>query len=157
MENSKKHILIVDDDDRIRNLLKDYLTENNYIVSTAENADQAKERLQYLKFEIMILDVMMPGQNGYELTKEIKKQSKIPIILLTAKGEVENRIKGLELGADDYIGKPFEPKELLLRIKNIINKNIKINLKSIHYVGSAEVDLNKMTISLNNNLKKGKN
>ena len=154
MENSKKHILIVDDDDRIRNLLKDYLTENNYIVSTAENADQAKERLQYLKFEIMILDVMMPGQNGYELTKEIKKQSKIPIILLTAKGEVENRIKGLELGADDYIGKPFEPKELLLRIKNIINKNIKINLKSIHYVGSAEVDLNKMTISLNNNLKK---
>ena len=154
MENSKKHILIVDDDDRIRNLLKDYLTENNYIVSTAENADQAKERLQYLKFEIMILDVMMPGQNGYELTKEIKKQSKIPIILLTAKGEVENRIKGLELGADDYIGKPFEPKELLLRIKNIINKNIKINLKSIHYVGSAEVDLNKMTICLNNNLKK---
>ena len=138
MENSKKHILIVDDDDRIRNLLKDYLTENNYIVSTAENADQAKERLQYLKFEIIILDVMMPGQNGYELTKEIKKQSKIPIILLTAKGEVENRIKGLELGADDYIGKPFEPKELLLRIKNIINKNIKINLKSIHYVGSAE-------------------
>ena len=154
MENSKKHILIVDDDDRIRNLLKDYLTENNYIVSTAENADQAKERLQYLKFEIIILDVMMPGQNGYELTKEIKKQSKIPIILLTAKGEVENRIKGLELGADDYIGKPFEPKELLLRIKNIINKNIKINLKSIHYVGSAEVDLNKMTICLNNNLKK---
>ena len=154
MENSKKHILIVDDDDRIRNLLKDYLTENNYIVSTAENADQAKERLQYLKFEIIILDVMMPGQNGYELTKEIKKQSKIPIILLTAKGEVENRIKGLELGADDYIGKPFEPKELLLRIKNIINKNIKINLKSIHYVGSAEVDLNKMTVSLNNNLKK---
>ena len=134
--------------------MKDYLTENNYIVSTAENADQAKERLQYLKFEIMILDVMMPGQNGYELTKEIKKQSKIPIILLTAKGEVENRIKGLELGADDYIGKPFEPKELLLRIKNIINKNIKINLKSIHYVGSAEVDLNKMTVSLNNNLKK---
>ena len=154
MENSKKHILIVDDDDRIRNLLKDYLTENNYIVSTAENADQAKERLQYLKFEIIILDVMMPGQNGYEFTKEIKKQSKIPIILLTAKGEVENRIKGLELGADDYIGKPFEPKELLLRIKNIINKNIKINLKSIHYVGSAEVDLNKMTVSLNNNLKK---
>ena len=154
MENSKKHILIVDDDDRIRNLLKDYLTENNYIVSTAENADEAKERLQYLKFEIIILDVMMPGQNGYEFTKEIKKQSKIPIILLTAKGEVENRIKGLELGADDYIGKPFEPKELLLRIKNIINKNIKINLKSIHYVGSAEVDLNKMTVSLNNNLKK---
>ena len=132
MENNKNHILIVDDDDRIRNLLKDYLSENNYIVSTAENANQAKERLKYLKFDIIILDVMMPGQDGYGLTKDIKKQSKIPIILLTAKGEVENRIKGLELGADDYIGKPFEPKELLLRIKNIINKNNKIDLKSKH-------------------------
>ena len=127
MENSKNHILIVDDDDRIRNLLKDYLSENSYIVSTAENADQAKEKLNYLKFDIIILDVMMPGQNGYELTKEIKKQIKVPIILLTAKGEVESRIKGLELGADDYIGKPFEPKELVLRIKNIINKNFKID------------------------------
>ena len=149
MENNKNHILIVDDDDRIRGLLKDYLSENNYIVSTAENSDQAKERLGYIKFDIIILDVMMPGQNGYELTKEIKKQIKVPIILLTAKGEVENRIKGLELGADDYIGKPFEPKELLLRIKNIINKNAKIDLKSKHKVGSAEIDLNKMIVNLN--------
>ncbi len=147
------HILIVDDDDRIRDLLKDYLSENNYIVSTAENANQAKERLEYLKFDIIILDVMMPGQSGYELTKEIKKQINVPIILLTAKGEVENRIKGLELGADDYIGKPFEPKELLLRIKNII-KNKKINLKSKYKVGSAEIDLNKMTVSLKNKVKK---
>ena len=154
MENNKNHILIVDDDDRIRNLLKDYLSENNYIVSTAENSDQAKERMKYLKFDIIILDVMMPGQNGYELTKDIKKNIKVPIILLTAKGEVENRIKGLELGADDYIGKPFEPKELLLRIKNIINKNNKIDLKSKHNVGFAEIDLNKMTINLNNALKK---
>ena len=98
MENNKNHILIVDDDDRIRNLLKDYLSENNYIVSTAENAIQAKEKLNFLKFDIIILDVMMPGQDGYELTKEIKKNMKVPIILLTAKGEVENRIKGLELG-----------------------------------------------------------
>tara|TARA_B100001059_G_C17440822_1_gene382565 strand:- start:44 stop:316 length:273 start_codon:yes stop_codon:yes gene_type:complete len=90
MENSKNHILIVDDDDRIRNLLKDYLVDNDYIVSTAENADQAKKRIEYVKFDIIILDVMMPGQNGYELTKEIKKQIKVPIILLTAKGEVEN-------------------------------------------------------------------
>ena len=97
MENNKNHILIVDDDDRIRNLLKDYLTENNYIVSTAENANQAKDKLHYIKFDIIILDVMMPGQNGYDLTKEIKEKIKIPIILLTAKGEVENRIKGLEL------------------------------------------------------------
>ena len=154
MENNKKHILIVDDDDRIRNLLKDYLTDNNYIVSTAENADQAKERLKYIKFDIIILDVMMPGQNGYDLTKEIKRQIKVPIILLTAKGEVENRIKGLELGADDYIGKPFEPKELLLRIKNILNKNNKIDLKSKHNIGTAEIDLNKMTVSLNNKSRK---
>jgi len=154
MENNKNHILIVDDDDRIRGLLKDYLSENNYIVSTAENADQAKKRLDYIKFDIIILDVMMPGQNGYELTKEIKKQIKVPIILLTAKGEVENRIKGLELGADDYIGKPFEPKELLLRIKNIINKNTKIDLKSINKVGSAEIDLNKMIVNLNSKSKK---
>jgi two-component system phosphate regulon response regulator OmpR len=154
MENKKNHILIVDDDDRIRNLLKDYLAENNYIVSTSENADQAKEKLKYIKFDIIILDVMMPGQDGYDLTKEIKKQIKVPIILLTAKGEVENRIKGLELGADDYLGKPFEPKELLLRIKNIINKNKVIDLKSKHIVGEAEIDLNKMTISLNQKIKK---
>ncbi len=154
MENNKNHILIVDDDDRIRNLLKDYLSENNYIVSTAENAAQAKEKLLYFKFDILILDVMMPGQNGYELTKEIKKKIKVPVILLTAKGEVEDRIRGLELGADDYIGKPFEPKELLLRIKNIINKNNKVDLKSKHYVGKAEIDLNKMTVNLNNKFKK---
>ena len=154
MENNKKHILIVDDDNRIRNLLRDYLSENNYIVSTAEDADQAKIRLDFLKFDIIILDVMMPGQNGYDFTREIKKKLKVPIILLTAKGEVENRIKGLELGADDYIGKPFEPKELLLRIKNIINKSSKLDLKSKYNVGPAEIDLNKMTVGLNNKSKK---
>ena len=154
MENNKNHILIVDDDNRIRNLLKDYLSENSYLVSSAENADQAKEKLEYMKFDIIILDVMMPGQNGYELTKEIKKKIKVPIILLTAKDEVENRIKGLELGADDYIGKPFEPKELLLRIRNIINKKNKIDSKSKHNVGAAEIDLNKMIINLKNKTKK---
>jgi len=154
MENNRNHILIVDDDDRIRNLLKDYLSENNYIVSTAENANQAKEKLQYIKFEIIILDVMMPGQDGYELTKEIKEKNKVPIILLTARGEVESRIKGLELGADDYIGKPFEPKELLLRIKNIINKSTKLDLKSKHLIGSAEIYLNKMTINFKNKIRK---
>ena len=148
MENSKLHILVVDDDDRIRSLLKDYLSENNYIVSTAENADEAKKKINYLKFDIIILDVMMPGQNGYDLTQEIKKKSKVPIILLTAKGEVENRIKGLELGADDYIGKPFEPKELLLRIKNVIKSNIKIDLEAKHQIGKAKIDLNKMIINL---------
>jgi two-component system phosphate regulon response regulator OmpR len=154
MENNMNHILIVDDDDRIRSLLKDYLTDNNYIVSTAEDAREAKNKLEYFKFDVIILDVMMPGQDGYSLTRDIKKKMKLPVILLTAKGEVENRIKGLELGADDYLGKPFEPKELLLRIKNIINKNIKINLNSKHYVGGAEIDLNKMTVKLNNKVKK---
>ena len=148
MENNNLHILVVDDDDRIRNLLKDYLTDNHYMVSTAENADQAKIKLEHLKFDILILDVMMPGQNGYELTKEIKKKINVPIILLTARGEVENRIKGLELGADDYISKPFEPKELLLRIKNIIKKNNKIDLNSTYSVGAAQINLNKMTIIL---------
>ena len=154
MENSKIHILVVDDDDRIRVLLKDFLSENQFIVSSAENANQAKIKIGQIKFDLLILDVMMPGQNGYELTKEIKKEFKVPIILLTAKGEVENRIKGLELGADDYISKPFEPKELLLRIKNIIKNNSKINLSSKQLVGKAKIDLNKMTINLNEKNKK---
>ena len=154
MENNKLHILIVDDDDRIRDLLKDYLIDNNYIISTAENAEEAKEKLRYIKFDILILDVMMPGQSGYDLTEEIKKTIQVPIILLTAKGEVENRIKGLELGADDYIGKPFEPKELLLRIKNIIKNKNKLDLSSKYFVGQAEINLNKMTINFNNKIKK---
>ena len=154
MENSKTHILIVDDDNRIRDLLKEYLKENNYIVSTSENAENAKIKLTHFKFDLIVLDVMMPGQNGYDLTKEIKKNIEIPIILLTAKGEVENRIKGLELGADDYISKPFEPKELLLRIKNIINKNNKIDLNTKHFVGNAQIDLNKMNINLGEKNKK---
>ena len=154
MENNKLHILIVDDDDRIRDLLKDYLINNNYIISTAENAEEAKEKLKIIKFDILILDVMMPGQSGYELTAEIKKTIQVPVILLTAKGEVENRIKGLELGADDYIGKPFEPKELLLRIKNIIKNKNKLDLSSKHFVGQAEINLNKMTINFNNKIRK---
>ena len=154
MENNQKHILVVDDDNRIRNLLKEYLNENDYTVSTSENAEDAKIKLLYFKFDLIILDVMMPGQDGYSLTKEIKKKIKVPIILLTAKGEVENRIKGLELGVDDYLGKPFEPKELLLRIKNIINKNNKIDLNATHFVGNAQIDLNKMNISLGERNKK---
>tara|TARA_B100000575_G_C23056608_1_gene608283 strand:- start:151 stop:828 length:678 start_codon:yes stop_codon:yes gene_type:complete len=154
MVNNKLHILVVDDDDGIRILLKDFLSRNNYIVSTAENAEQAKIKLEYIKFDILILDVMMPGKNGYELTKDIKKNDKVPIILLTAKGEVENRIKGLEIGADDYIGKPFEPKELLLRIRNILKNKSKINLEYKHNIGNAKIDLNKMTISFKEKNKK---
>ncbi|MFL2852537.1 MAG: response regulator transcription factor [Candidatus Pelagibacter sp.] len=154
MENKKKHILIVDDDNRIRDLLKEYLNENNYIVSTSEDAENAKFKISQFKFDLIVLDIMMPGQNGYDLTKEIKQSIEVPIILLTAKGEVENRIKGLELGADDYLSKPFEPKELLLRIKNITNKNNQIDLNSKHYVGSAQIDLNKMNITLDKKNKK---
>ena len=154
MEKIKYHILVVDDDDRIRVLVKEYLVENNFIVSTANSAEEAKIKLDYLKFDLIILDVMMPGQNGFELTKEIKKNSAMPIILLTAKGEVENRIEGLELGADDYLGKPFEPKELLLRVENIIKKNIKINPNKINKIGDAKVDLNKMSIQLRDKISK---
>ena len=154
MEKIKYHILVVDDDDRIRVLVKEYLVENNFIVSTANSAEEAKIKLDYLKFDLIVLDVMMPGQNGFELTKEIKKNSAMPIILLTAKGEVENRIEGLELGADDYLGKPFEPKELLLRVQNIIKKNIKINPNKINKIGDAKVDLNKMSIQLRDKISK---
>ena len=154
MENKNLHILIVDDDDRIRNLLKDYLTDNFYIVSTAEDAKEAKEKLNFIKFDVIILDVMMPGQDGYDLTKDIKKKLNVPIILLTAKGEVENRIKGLEIGAEDYIGKPFEPKELLLRIRNVIKNRNRIDQNSKHNVGQAKIDLNKMIISLKSKVKK---
>ena len=154
MKNNALHILVVDDDNRIRALLKEYLSEKNFIVSTSNDAEDAKIKIDSFKFDLIILDVMMPGQNGYELTKEIKKKIEVPIILLTAKNEVENRIKGLELGADDYISKPFEPKELLLRIKNIINKNSKINLNIKHFVGNAQIDLNKMYIILGSKNKK---
>ena len=148
MEKIKYHILVVDDDDRIRELVKEYLHDNGFVVSTGNNAEEAKIKLGYFKFDLIVLDVMMPGQNGFELTEEIKKNSNVPIILLTAKGEVENRIQGLELGADDYLGKPFEPKELLLRIKNIVKKSKKIDLNKINKIGEAKIDLNKMLIQL---------
>ena len=148
------HVLVVDDDDRIRNLLKEYLNDNNFIISTAQDANDAKIKLKHFKYDLIVLDVMMPGQDGYSLTKEIRTKINQPIILLTAKGEVENRIKGLEFGADDYISKPFEPKELLLRIKNIISKNKEIDLNKKHKIGNAEIDLNKMTITVKGDQKK---
>jgi two-component system phosphate regulon response regulator OmpR len=154
MDKIKYHILVVDDDDRIRELVKEYLNDNGFVVSTGNNAEEAKIKLGYFKFDLIVLDVMMPGQNGFELTKEIKKNSSVPIILLTAKGEVENRIQGLELGADDYLGKPFEPKELLLRIKNIIKNTKKIDLNKLNKIGEAKVNLNKMSIQLNNKISK---
>jgi len=154
MEKNNFHILVVDDDDKIKSLIKQFLIEKGFVVSTASNAEEAKKIIDIFDFNLMVLDVMMPGQNGYELTKEIKQSRNIPIILLTAKGEVENRIHGLELGADDYLGKPFEPQELLLRIKNIIKSNMKNKVLESSKIGDAELNLNKMTISLNQKIKK---
>ena len=154
MEKNNFHILVVDDDDKIKSLIKQFLIEKGFVVSTASNAEEAKKIIDIFDFNLMVLDVMMPGQNGYELTKEIKQSRNIPIILLTAKGEVENRIHGLELGADDYLGKPFEPQELLLRIKNIIKSNMKNEVLKSSKIGDAELNLNKMTISLNQKIKK---
>ena len=154
MEKNKYHILVVDDDDKIRSLIKEYLSNKGYIVSTAENANKAKIKIDIFNFNLIILDVMMPGQSGYDLTKELKTSKNIPIILLTAKGEVENRIHGLEIGADDYIGKPFDPKELLLRVKNVIKMNIDPNKLLSSKIGEAELNLNKMTIKIKDKLKR---
>ena len=148
------HILVVDDDDRIRELVKQYLEENNFLVTSAKDALDAKKKLEILKFDILVLDIMMPGESGLSLTKEIKKKNSTPIILLTAKGEAQDRIKGLELGADDYLGKPFEPKELLLRIKNILYKIQKPILSDEIYIGNTIVNLKKLEIKINNKIKK---
>ena len=154
MEKNKYHILVVDDDIKIKELIKQFLVEKGLIVSTASDAKEAKEKIEIFNFSLVVLDVMMPGQSGYELTKELKSSKNIPILLLTAKGETENRIHGLEIGADDYLGKPFEPRELLLRIKNIIKSNSTQNLLEDSKIGDAELNLNKMTIKLNNKTKK---
>jgi len=147
MDNSKTHILVVDDDDKIRELLKQYLKNNDFFVSTAINAADAEEKIKIVKFDLAIIDIMMPGKDGLQLTKEIRETIDLPIILLTAKGESEDRIKGLEVGAEDYLPKPFEPKELLLRIKNII-KRLKKNNSIITPVkiGKANINLKKMEI-----------
>jgi len=146
MKKFKAHILIVDDDDRIRELVKQYLNENDYLVTTANNAENAKEKVNITKFDIIVLDIMMPGQSGLEFTNENKNKIDTPIILLTAKGETDDRIQGLEIGADDYLAKPFEPKELLLRIKNILNKTKLENQKRFVNFGGTKIDLNKLLI-----------
>ena len=125
MDNFIAHILVVDDDDGIRGLVKRYLNENNYIVTTAANAEEAIEKIEVIEFDLIILDIMMPGKSGLDFIEENRKKLETPIILLTAKGEAEERIEGLETGADDYLPKPFEPKELILRIQNILKKTIK--------------------------------
>ena len=140
MDNIIAHILVVDDDDGIRSLVKKYLNENNYLVTTANSAEDAKEKIQIIKFDLIVLDIMMPGKNGLEFIKENKNKLDTPVILLTAKGEALERIEGLEIGADDYLPKPFEPQELLLRIKNILSKTQKKNLERAINFGNIKID-----------------
>jgi len=143
------HILVVDDDDGIRSLVKQYLSKNNFLVTTANSAEDAAKKISIIKFDLIVLDIMMPGQNGLEFTQEHKAKIDTPIILLTAKGEANERVEGLEVGADDYLPKPFEPKELILRINNIINKTKKNNQKRIIKFDNIKIDLNKLLIIKN--------
>ena len=147
MDNFIAHILVVDDDDGIRSLVKKYLNENNFLVSTADSAESASKKIEIIEFDLIILDIMMPGKSGLEFIKENKKNLETPIILLTAKGEPTERIEGLEIGADDYLPKPFEPKELILRIKNILEKTKKIDQKRVIEFSDIMIDLNKLLIS----------
>ena len=146
MKKFKAHILVVDDDDRIRDLVKQYLNENDYLVTTAINAEDAQNKVNIIKFDLIVLDIMMPGKSGLDFTIENKNELYTPIILLTAKGGPEERVHGLEIGADDYLAKPFEPKELALRIKNILNKTKSKNVKRIIEFGNVKVDLSKHLI-----------
>ncbi len=149
MNKFEAHILVVDDDDGIRNLVKQYLLENNFLITTAKNAEEAKNKIAVVKFDLIVLDIMMPGKSGLEFTLENKEKINTPIILLTAKGEPSERIEGLETGADDYLPKPFEPKELILRINNILKKTKNKNQKRIIEFSNVKIDLNKLIIIQN--------
>ena len=146
MDNFVAHILVVDDDEGIRTLVKKYLNENNYLITTANSAEDAFEKIQIIKFDLIILDIMMPGKSGLEFIKENQKKLNTPVILLTAKGEANERVEGLEVGADDYLPKPFEPKELILRIQNIIQKTKKSDQKRVIKFENIKIDLNKQLI-----------
>ena len=146
MDKFIAHILVVDDDDGIRSLVKKYLNEHNFLVTTADSAEDASEKIKIIKFDLIVLDIMMPGKNGLEFIKDHKKYLASPIILLTARGEANERVEGLEIGADDYLPKPFEPKELILRIRNILNKTIKTEQIRIIEFSNVKIDLNKLLI-----------
>ena len=149
MDKFKAHILLVDDDEGIRSLVKKYLNENHYLVTTADNAEDASEKIKLIKFDLIILDIMMPGKNGLEFIEDHKDSLDTSIILLTAKGQANERVEGLEIGADDYLPKPFEPKELLLRIKNILEKTKRVDLKRVIEFENIKIDLNKQLIFKN--------
>ena len=149
MDKFLAHILVVDDDEGIRSLVKKYLNENNFLVTTAKNAEDATEKIEIINFDMIILDIMMPGKSGLQFIKDNMNKILTPIILLTAKGTADERIEGLEIGADDYLPKPFEPRELLLRIKNILKKTKIKNLKKVVQFSNIEIDLNKLIILKN--------
>ncbi len=146
MDKYKAHILVVDDDDGIRSLVKKYLNENQFLVTTAESAEDASVKIKIIKFDLIVLDIMMPGKNGLEFIQDNKKKLETPIILLTAKGEANERVEGLVTGADDYLPKPFEPKELILRIQNILSKTIKKEQRRVIEFENVKIDLNKLLI-----------
>ena len=149
MNDFVAHILVVDDDEGIRSLIKQYLNENNFLVTTSDSAENAEEKISIIKFDLIVLDIMMTGKSGLDFIKQNKSKIDTPIILLTAKGEAENRVEGLEIGADDYLPKPFEPKELTLRIKNILNKTKRNDEKRIITFDNIKIDLNKLLIIKN--------
>ena len=149
MDKFIAHILVVDDDEGIRSLVKKYLKEKKYLVTTATSAEDASEKIKVIKFDLIVLDIMMPGKSGLEFLNEHKKDINTPVLLLTAKAEPGERIEGLEMGADDYLSKPFEPKELDLRIKNIINKTKQNSIKRIIEFQNVRIDLNKQIILQN--------
>ena len=151
MDDFLAHILVVDDDEGIRSLVKKYLNENKYLITTADSAEDAFRKVRIIKFDLIILDIMMPGKNGLEFIKQHKNKLDTPIILLTAKGEANERVEGLETGADDYLPKPFEPKELILRIKNILEKTLKTEQVRIIEFANVKIDLNKLLIFKNDN------
>ena len=140
------HILVVDDDDGIRNLVKKFLNENNFLVTTSMDAEDAMKKIEIIKFDLIVLDVMMPGKSGLEFIQENKKKLETPIILLTAKGEPNERVQGLERGADDYLAKPFEPRELILRIQKMLERTKKKSDVRVIEFENIKIDLNKLFI-----------
>ena len=143
------NLLVVDDDERIRNLLRQYLINQGFIVSTASVSEEARNKIKLMKFDLIVLDIMMPGDDGLILTREIRDNSQTPIILLTAKSGTESKIEGLELGADDYLTKPFNPKELLLRILSVLKRStIEENIENEIYFGDFILNIEKRELTL---------
>lgn len=138
--SNQPHILVVDDDDRLRELLREYLLENGFRVTTAEHAKDARSRMRGLEFDLLVVDVMMPGEDGLALTGSLRQITSVPILLLTAMGEPEDRVEGLERGADDYMTKPFEPRELVLRIETILRRNASSAPEPVISIGEFEFD-----------------